>query len=86
MNSNRKKNNGPGLGQLAVHLTGGLRLGRQRQRLRQRGGRGERRKRSRRQKVTIELAISKSSQDSAFIQQDLLDEFEQKRTFTSTCS
>ncbi|CAM4305432.1 hypothetical protein [Paenibacillus macerans] len=29
-------------------------------------------------KVTIELAISKSSQDSAFIQQDLLDEFEQK--------
>ena len=27
-------------------------------------------------KVTIELAISKSSQDSAFIQQDLLDEFE----------
>ncbi|MCA1296507.1 ABC transporter substrate-binding protein [Paenibacillus sp. alder61] len=34
------------------------------------GGAGE--------KVTIELAISKSSQDSAFIQQDLLDEFEQK--------
>ncbi|WP_435922239.1 ABC transporter substrate-binding protein [Paenibacillus sp. DYY-L-2] len=29
-------------------------------------------------KVTIELAISKSSQDSAFIQQDLLDEFEKK--------
>nr|WP_251037510.1 ABC transporter substrate-binding protein [Paenibacillus albidus] len=29
-------------------------------------------------KVTIELAISKSSQDSAFIAQDLLDEFEQK--------
>ncbi|WP_059050157.1 ABC transporter substrate-binding protein [Paenibacillus senegalimassiliensis] len=29
-------------------------------------------------KVTIELAISKSSQDSAFIQQDILDEFEQK--------
>ncbi|MEF2966803.1 ABC transporter substrate-binding protein [Paenibacillus sp. M1] len=29
-------------------------------------------------KVTIELAISKSSQDSAFIQQDLLDEFEAK--------
>lgn len=28
-------------------------------------------------KVTIELAISKSSQDSAFIAQDLLDEFEQ---------
>ncbi|MBW4084298.1 ABC transporter substrate-binding protein [Paenibacillus sp. S150] len=30
------------------------------------------------QKVTIELAISKSSQDSAFVAQDLLDEFEQK--------
>ncbi|GGF94813.1 sugar ABC transporter substrate-binding protein [Paenibacillus albidus] len=30
------------------------------------------------EKVTIELAISKSSQDSAFIAQDLLDEFEQK--------
>lgn len=29
-------------------------------------------------KVTIELAISKSSQDSAFIQQDLLDEFEKQ--------
>ncbi len=29
-------------------------------------------------KVTLELAISKSSQDSAFIQQDLLDEFEKK--------
>ncbi|MDN4068626.1 ABC transporter substrate-binding protein [Paenibacillus vini] len=29
-------------------------------------------------KVTIELAISKSSQDSAFIQQELLDEFEKK--------
>lgn len=29
-------------------------------------------------KVTIELAISKSSQDSAFVAQDLLDEFEQK--------
>ncbi|MGG6314158.1 ABC transporter substrate-binding protein [Paenibacillus macerans] len=29
-------------------------------------------------KVTIELAISKSSQDSAFIQQELLDEFERK--------
>jgi raffinose/stachyose/melibiose transport system substrate-binding protein len=29
-------------------------------------------------KVTIELAISKSSQDSAFVQQDLLDEFEKK--------
>lgn len=30
------------------------------------------------EKVTIELAISKSSQDSAFVAQDLLDEFEQK--------
>ncbi|MGC5772259.1 ABC transporter substrate-binding protein [Paenibacillus pabuli] len=29
-------------------------------------------------KVTLELAISKSSQDSAFIQQDVLDEFEKK--------
>ncbi|RCW42998.1 carbohydrate ABC transporter substrate-binding protein (CUT1 family) [Paenibacillus prosopidis] len=29
-------------------------------------------------KVTIELAISKSSQDSAFVAQDLLDEFEAK--------
>lgn len=29
-------------------------------------------------KVTIELAISKSSQDSAFVAQDLLDEFEKK--------
>lgn len=29
-------------------------------------------------KVTIELAISKSSQDSAFVAQDVLDEFEQK--------
>lgn len=29
-------------------------------------------------KVTIELAISKSSQDSAFIQQDILDEFEKQ--------
>ncbi|WP_240703115.1 ABC transporter substrate-binding protein [Cohnella luojiensis] len=30
------------------------------------------------EKVTIELAISKSSQDSAFVAQDLLDEFEEK--------
>ncbi|WP_430202980.1 ABC transporter substrate-binding protein [Paenibacillus illinoisensis] len=29
-------------------------------------------------KVTLELAISKSSQDSAFIQQDILDEFEKQ--------
>ncbi|MCK9859774.1 ABC transporter substrate-binding protein [Paenibacillus sp. ATY16] len=29
-------------------------------------------------KVTIELALSKSSQDSAFVQQDLLDEFEKE--------
>ncbi|GMK41545.1 putative ABC transporter extracellular-binding protein YurO [Paenibacillus sp. CCS19] len=29
-------------------------------------------------KVTIELALSKSSQDSAFVQQDLLDEFEKQ--------
>ncbi|MDK8189531.1 ABC transporter substrate-binding protein [Paenibacillus sp. UMB7766-LJ446] len=29
-------------------------------------------------KVTLELAISKSSQDSAFIQQDVLDEFEKQ--------
>ncbi|MCZ4151362.1 ABC transporter substrate-binding protein, partial [Escherichia coli] len=29
-------------------------------------------------KVTLELAISKSSQDSAFVQQDILDEFEKQ--------
>ncbi|QOS79063.1 carbohydrate ABC transporter substrate-binding protein [Paenibacillus sp. JNUCC31] len=33
-------------------------------------------------KVTLELAISKSSQDSAFIQQDVLDEFEKQTNIT----